>query len=514
MDQGLNRVVDSFRNLDVLVVGEAMLDAYLGGTTGRICREAPVPIVDLDDRREAPGGAANAAVNAAALGARVRFLSVVGDDAAGATVRRLLGEAGIDPADVLVDPSRRTLSKTRLAAGSQLLVRFDDGSKGPVGPGTERTLIRRLIELFPQSDAIVVSDYGYGVLTPRTIAASAALQARSPRVLAVDSKDLAAYRLVGSTVVKPNYEEAVRLAGGRADALPRFRSRAEEIADRADILFERTGSRIAAVTLDADGAVILERGRAPYRTYARPSPHSRAAGAGDTFLAALATSLAAGVETRAAADLAAAACSVVVSREGTAACSARDLRGLLAGRSNASADRDELGRRLEGHRRAGRRVVFTNGCFDILHRGHVSFLGRAKALGDVLVVAVNSDAGIRRLKGPGRPINSLDDRLQMLAALNCVDHVIAFDEDTPCELIRSFRPDLYVKGGGYTYGQLPEVGWVRAYGGEVKILPVADDHSTTAVIERVRSAYVHSDGDVSGILRASEAPRGVDAPRG
>jgi len=498
----LTSVIDAFHSLDVLVIGEAMLDTYLEGSAGRICREAPVPIVDVDGCRVEPGGAANAAVNAAALGAKVRFLSAVGDDDEGATLRRALGGRRIDPEDVFVDASRRTLSKTRLMAAAQLLVRFDKGSRGPVGPETERALVRRLIELFPQSDAVVISDYGYGILTPRTIAALAGLQARWPRVLVADSKDLTAYRRVGATAAKPNYVEAMQLACGRAGEGPAARCRADEVVGRADSLLERTGARIAAVTLDTDGAVILERGRAPYRTYARPSPHSRAAGAGDTFLATLGMALAAGAETHAAADLASAACSIVVSRDGTAACSARDLRDRLAGESKPAADRDELGRRLEDHRRAGRRIVFTNGCFDILHRGHISYLSRAKALGDVLVVGVNSDAGIRRLKGPGRPINTLEDRVQMLAALNCVDLIVAFDEDTPCDLIRAFRPDLYVKGGSYTRDQLPEEACVDAYGGEVKLLSVADDQSTSAIIERVRSAYaLADDGDASDVGR-------------
>lgn len=484
MGHGLTGIVDAFRGLDVLVIGEAMLDTYLEGSTGRICREAPVPIVDLEGRRDAPGGAANAAVNAAALGARVRLLSAVGDDGDGDALRRALGEQGVDPEGVVVDAGRRTLSKTRVVADEQLLVRFDGGSRGPVGPGTEAALLRRLAALAPRADAVLVSDYGYGILTPRLIAALAALQARAPRVLVADSKDLAAYRDVGPTAVKPNYEEARRLVG---DAGPAARARADAIVARGGPLLERTGARIAAVTLDTEGAVVLERGRAPYRTYAKPARHSQAAGAGDTFLATLALALAAGAETPAAADLASAACSVVVGRPGTAACSGGDLRHWLAGEAKAAGD-DRLVRLVEEHRRAGRRIVFTNGCFDVLHRGHVAYLSRAKALGDVLVVGVNSDAGVRRLKGPGRPIHPLEDRLQVLAALSCVDHLVAFDDDTPRRLIRLLRPDVFVKSDDYTRDRLPEAAVVDEYGGEVRILHLADDQLTTALAARLRSA--------------------------
>jgi D-beta-D-heptose 7-phosphate kinase/D-beta-D-heptose 1-phosphate adenosyltransferase len=483
MSHALSRIVDSFRGLEVAVVGEAMLDRYLVGTTGRLCREAPVPIVALSGRRDAAGGAANTAVNAAALGAKVHFLSVVGDDPEGDLLRRELEAFGVETAHLLVDPARRTLSKTRVVAASQLLVRFDEGTMIAVDPSAEQALIDRLGALWPSCDALIISDYGYGILTPRVIGALADRQRRSPRVVLADSKDLTAYREAGLTAVKPNYEEALPLLGGPSSARPR----ADDIAARGGRLLARTGARLAAVTLDTEGAVILERGRPPYRTYARPTQHSRAAGAGDTFLATLALALAAGAETPAAADLASAACEVVVGREGTAVCHARDLHDRLAIDVKPSADRDELAGRLAAHRREGRRVVFTNGCFDILHRGHITYLSQAKALGDILVVGVNSDESIRRLKGSSRPINVLEDRIEVLAALSCVDHLIAFDEDTPCELVRTLRPDVFVKGGDYTVDRLPEAAIVAEQGGEVRILPFIAERSTTDIIARIRA---------------------------
>lgn len=502
MSHALIDLIERFRGLDVLVIGEAMLDSYLEGTTDRLCREAPVPIVALDGRRDAAGGAANTAVNAAALGARVHFLSAVGDDAEGALLRRVLESEGVLTEDLLVEPGRRTLAKTRVVAASQLLVRFDQGNTGPVAAATERALLRRLSALFPKCDAVVVSDYGYGILTPRVLTALASLQRRSPRVLVADSKDLTAYREVRPWAVKPNYEEAVRLLAGEYGGASR--SRADAIAGCGECLLERTGARMAAVTLDTEGAVVLERDRPPYRTYSKPTQHSRAAGAGDTFLATLALALAAGAETPAAADLASAACAVVVAREGTVACSARELGDRLAGETKPVADRDELLRRLDAHRRAGRRVVFTNGCFDILHRGHITYLSQAKALGDVLVVGVNSDDGIRRLKGPTRPINALEDRVQVLAALSCVDHIIPFDEDTPCELVRAVRPDIFVKGGDYTRDRLPEAAIVEGYGGEVKILAFVADRSTTDIIERIQAAYA-TEGNLGAVGRRARA---------
>lgn len=509
MSDTLPQIIDRFGGLSVLVIGEAMLDRYLDGSTGRLCREAPVPIVDLGGRRDAPGGAANAAANAAALGAKVRFLSVIGDDCEGESLLAELRRRDVEARDVIASPHRATLTKTRVVASGQLLLRLDQGSTDEVDPACESVLIDRLTAHFARSDAVVISDYGYGILTPRVIAALERLQRRHPRVVVADSKSLAAYKAVGLTAVKPNYEEAVGLVGRRCGASGA--TRAERIIGWGDCFLEATGARMAAVTLDTEGAVILERERPPYRTYAQPAHHSRAAGAGDTFLATLALALAAGAETPAAADLASAACAVVVSREGTVACTVPELRDRVAVGGKTAGGVEEVARRLDAHRRDGRRIVFTNGCFDILHRGHVSYLSQAKALGDVLVLGVNSDASIRRLKGPSRPINALEDRLQVLAALSCVDHVVSFDEDTPCDLIRALRPDIFVKGGDYTRDRLPEADIVDGYGGEVRILPFVADRSTTDIIARIRAAYGGIDGGTAPDFAAVATADGAHA---
>ncbi|HEX8939879.1 MAG TPA: D-glycero-beta-D-manno-heptose 1-phosphate adenylyltransferase [Candidatus Limnocylindrales bacterium] len=490
MNADLPTLLEAFPDLRVAVVGEAMLDSYLAGSAERLCREAPVPIVTLGGRTDAPGGAANTAANLRALGARVSFLSVVGADESGARVLAALERAGVPTEDVLEARGRRTLTKTRVLAEGQMVVRFDEGDQGPVDADIEDRLIERLTSLYHRCQAIIVSDYGYGVLTPRLQAVLQELQARLPRVLVVDARDLAGYRRVGVTAVKPNYAEAVRLLGELPHA--GVRERVAQVAAGGERLLELTNARIVALTLDTDGSIVFERGRPAYRTYARPTSHSRAAGAGDTYVSALALALAAGATTPAAAELAAAAAAIVVAKDGTSTCSRRDLREhLLAGDKALGPER--VAERAAFYHRLGRRIVFTNGCFDILHRGHITYLNRAKALGDVLVVGVNSDAGVQRLKGPDRPINALEDRLQVLSALSCIDHIVAFDEDTPVELIRAIRPDVYVKGGDYTRERLPEASVVEALGGEVQILPYVEDRSTTNVIARVRAK--HDDGD-------------------
>jgi D-beta-D-heptose 7-phosphate kinase/D-beta-D-heptose 1-phosphate adenosyltransferase len=496
MKDNLPRIIDAFEKLHVVVIGEAKLDSYLLGSSGRLCPEAPVPVVTLRERRDAPGGAANTAVNVRSLGAQVSFLSIIGDDCEGTALRAALQDHGVSADSLRIQPSRRTLAKQRIIASSQILVRFDQGDTTPIGPQGEDDLIRQLTAVFPRCDAVIISDYSYGILTPRVISALADLQARLPRIIVADSKRLAAYRRVGLTAVKPNHAEALQLLGVQAMQDPR--GRIDGMLTRGKQLLQRTGSRIAAVTLDTEGALTFERKRPPYRTYGRPNPQARAAGAGDTFISAFSLALAAGSGTPAAAELAAAAAAVVVTKEGTASCSAPELQGYFVAGNKAAADLCELAARLEKQRRQGRRIVFTNGCFDILHRGHVTYLSRAKALGDVLVVGVNSDEGIHRLKGPSRPINSLEDRLQVLAALSCVDHLVAFDEDTPHNLIRVLRPAVFVKGGDYTRDRLPEASLVEELGGTVHILPYVDDRSTTGLIRRIRETEGWGDGQVDG----------------
>ncbi|MCA1668377.1 MAG: D-glycero-beta-D-manno-heptose 1-phosphate adenylyltransferase [Thermomicrobia bacterium] len=476
-------LIDAFAEARILVIGDAMLDAYLVGTANRVCREAPVPVVALAERQDVPGGAANTAANVASLDGNVTFLSVVGDDAEGGRLRDALATCGVDCGAVHTEHNRRTLAKHRVVAGSQVLVRFDQGDMSPMSPCTEQAVIDHLIRHYARYDAVIVSDYAYGVLTPRVIETLAAAQARSPHPLIVDAKNLPAYRLVGVTAIKPNYDDAVRLL-----SLPPMNgpARTRQIEAHGERLLDLTGARIAAVTLDMDGALVIERGCPPHHIPARPRVHARAIGAGDTFVGALALALAAGGDACTAAEVAAAAAAIAVESEGTTACTLAALRERVIGPSKHGDDLVSLVARVERLRAAGKRIVFTNGCFDILHRGHVTLLAAARALGDALIVGVNTDASVARLKGPHRPINPLDDRMAVLAALAAVDWVIPFAEETPERLIRALRPEIFVKGGDYTKGALPEASLVESLGGRVRILPFTPDRSTTRVIEHIR----------------------------
>jgi len=476
--------LDRFPQLRVLVIGDAILDCFLQGGASRLCREAPVPIVDIQQIQEVPGGAANTAANVASLGGETYFLTAIGMDEAGDRLQAVLAQRGVLLDDLLSHPSRRTLIKQRVMAEEHLLVRFDQGSTGAIAPDLEDHLIERLQHRFLTCDAVIISDYGYGILTPRVIEALAQLQAEAPRIIVADSKQLQNYVNVGVTAVKPNYGEAIALL---KQPLLTGSARIEQMTRTGQAVLAQTGAQMAAITLDVDGALMFQGDHPPTRTLAQPAPSSHATGAGDTYVAALALALAAGADANTAAALAAAATAITTTEMGTTCCDPGALRRSLLDTQKQIGDQAELLSVVAQLRRLGKRIVFTNGCFDLLHSGHVTVLEQAKALGDVLMVGVNTDESIRQLKGEARPVNGLGDRLAVLEALGCVDYVVPFGDLSPRELIRLIRPDIYTKGGDYTRQSLPETPLVEELGGDVVILPYVDQRSTTGLIQHIRA---------------------------
>ncbi|GGO28340.1 bifunctional protein HldE [Microbispora rosea subsp. aerata] len=478
-EETLNR----FGDVTAVVVGDVMLDSWLRGRTTRMAQEAPVPVVTVEQVEDQPGGAANTAVNLAALGARVHMVGVTGADPAGATLNAALGRLGID--GLVVVRSRRTPVKRRVLTDGQIVARYDEEDDAPLPEAAERELVERITRLAAHADVVVACDYGRGVCTPgvRRVLCDLSVArgdgSRGAPILVVDAHDVAAWRDCRPAAVLPNYAEVRRLLGEGDD-----RDRVAFLSARSDDLIAATGAALVVTTLDGEGTLLHRRGRPPHRTYATPAPDTMSIGAGDTFTAAFALALAAGAEPECAADIGQAAASVVVRRRGTAACSHDDL--LRALRPGTPLPPERLAACLERDRAEGKRVVFTNGCFDVLHRGHVACLEEAARLGDVLVVAVNSDDGVARLKGPRRPINRCEDRVAVLAALGCVDYITVFDEDSPAELLRLVRPDVYVKGGDYHPDLLPEAELVRELGGQVRVLGYVPDRSTTAIVNRIR----------------------------
>lgn len=467
----------------VLVLGDAILDRYVHGTTVGLCCEGPVPTVSVHGREDRPGGAANVG----GLGAVPLLVASVGTDVAARDLNAAVRAAGIltEPGLVRI-AGRLTMVKQRITANGQLVVRTDEGTLDPVGEDG----VRRLLELIDRAldggpgtagvDATIVSDYGGGALPPGLVEGLAARRDRLG-ALTVNGRDVTAFAALRPQAATPNYAEAVAVLG-----LPpgpaRHPDRAGQMTDAAEDLLVRSGAGIVVVTLDRDGAVVLERGRPAGRAEGDPGPDSATIGAGDVFTAAFGLALATGAEAGPAAELAATASVSALGRPGTVVCRALEVRRRLGAR--VPAETDHLPQWLVHRDRSGPRV-FTNGCFDILHGGHVSCLSRARELGDLLVVAVNYDDSVRRLKGPGRPVNPLAERMRVLAALACVDLVVPFSADSPVALIEALRPEVYVKGAGHDRAALVEIPVVERLGGTVHLLPELEQRSTTRLIDRI-----------------------------
>jgi rfaE bifunctional protein kinase chain/domain/rfaE bifunctional protein nucleotidyltransferase chain/domain len=471
-------LVREFPHARVLVVGDAVLDEWIEGCTRSVAREAPVPTVDVARRTLVPGGAANTAANVAALGGNARLLAVLGDDEAGDRLRGALADCRV-AADCLVHPARTTRAKRRVVADRHVVARFDDGDTAALDEALDAALARRLRAAADQADVVIVADYDAGTLAGPHVRRSVA-QIAAERPVLVDAHMLGPWRSTRPAVITPNWAEAVALTG------PELARAAGDGADRVSAvravgprLLAQGAARAAVVTLDADGAVVVRADAPPLHLPTRPVADPHPSGAGDTLASALALGLAVGADLPAAATLAVAAATVVVQREGTTVCTAADLVPTGWDRVVDTAQLPEL---LAAHRRAGRRIVFTNGCFDVLHAGHVACLAAAAAYGDVLVVGLNDDAGVRAAKGEGRPVNPLADRAQVLGALGNVDHIVPFPGAAPLDLIRVLRPDVYVKGADHDVERLPEARLVRELGGRVVTLPLLPDHSTSGVI--------------------------------
>jgi rfaE bifunctional protein kinase chain/domain/rfaE bifunctional protein nucleotidyltransferase chain/domain len=464
----------------IAVLGDLILDRWWFGDVERLSREAPAPVVRVGQRTDVPGGAGNTAVNLAAMGAVVRLVGAVGDDEPGQRLLELLAEAGVDTTGVVVLAGLATTAKTRLVGGGQLVARMDSGDR-PSAAQRERILAaaRRATE---GAAAELLCDYGAGAIDDGVRDGLVGRTARPP-ITVVDAHDLRPWAALAPTVVTPNAGETALLLGTPLDGGP---ARADAVVAARDQLLAATGAAGVVVTLDRDGTVALTADAEPVRTAARPAPDFQANGAGDTFAAALTLALSTGTALGDAARFAQAAADVVVRERGTSICTAAALRASLT-EGAPLLDQDTLAAELDAARASGRRIVFTNGVFDVLHPGHTAYLRQAKQLGDVLVVAVNDDDSVRRLKGPGRPINGVADRAGVVGELPYVDYVTVFGGDTPIPLLERIRPDVYAKGGDYTPEMLAEAGVVQGYGGEVAIVDYVAAHSTSAIIARTRA---------------------------
>lgn len=486
-DMDFLSMIETFKTKRILVIGDFILDVYVKGISTRLCPEAPVPVVDVTDRSELLGGAANTACNVSTLGAAVYFASVIGKDDEGDKAIALLQKAGIDTRNVIRAENRKTIVKTRVVAGGHVLTRFDAGDESTIDEACNDALVSVVSDI-GQYDAIIISDYAKGVITQRLVDILTEAKRNDDSVfIAVDSRRLSFFRSLQPSLVKPNYDEAIKLL----NLSPQSSGRQEQLAAWGESLYSRTQAHITALTLDADGSLLFEKHNCVYKTTAPAVANPNVSGAGDTYISAFTLACIAGATAVSASAVATAAAAIAIQKEGTASCSCRELQNYFDIQSKYIASYEALKMLCDLYHAEGRRIVFTNGCFDILHSGHVSYLEQARNLGDVLIVGVNTDDSIRRLKGATRPINTLADRIKVLAALRCIDFVIAFgreEDDTPIPVLEIVKPHVFAKGGDYTEADLPEAETIRKNGGVIRFIPFVPDHSTSRIIQRIHSS--------------------------
>ncbi|MBL8859698.1 MAG: D-glycero-beta-D-manno-heptose-7-phosphate kinase [Planctomycetes bacterium] len=466
----------------VLIVGDLILDAYVSGDVARISPEAPIPILTAKRKEERLGGAGNVAANLIAMAAEVDVVGVLGEDGYGRALRQMMEQLGIETAGCTVDATRPTILKTRMMSGAHQMLRVDWEDASPIGGAARSAMLALLPERVKRARSIVLSDYGKGVLTDDVLKLVIA-SARAANVpVLVDPKGSDYKRYKGATLVTPNRKEAEQ-------ALGRKLAKIEDMPRAADDLMALADLDAAVITLGSDGIYFKDKSGASGHVPALARAVFDVTGAGDTVVAQLAFYLADGVPLGAAVELANQAAAITVGRLGTHAVSRSELVAHLVdafphgGKVVTGNAVDAL---LALWRKEGRRIVFTNGCFDVLHVGHANYLRFSKQQGDVLIVGVNDDASVKRLKGESRPVNPLADRMEMLAALEMVDAVTSFSEDTPAKIIERVTPHVLVKGEDWSEKGVVGREWVEAHGGVVKLAPLVPGRSTTSILERAR----------------------------
>lgn len=465
-----------FDQVRVLVVGDVMLDRYWHGGTSRISPEAPVPVVNINGIEERAGGAGNVALNLAAVGCAVSLFSLVGDDANAISLQEKLETAGVECRFQTV-PNTPTITKLRVIDKNQQLIRLDFEQRFDLQKTQQ--IFDDFSSQLAQADAVILSDYGKGTLAGSQALIAAAKQAGVPVLIDPKSADFNHYR--GATMITPNMKEFEAVVGHCPDEA--------QIAVKGLEIIQRYDLDALLVTRGEHGMTLLRQNIAPVHLPTRAREVYDVTGAGDTVIAVLAAAIAAGKDLASAAMLANTAAGIVVQKLGAATVSIPELRRALQRHHHSELgilSEEELLITVADARAHGESIVMTNGCFDIIHPGHIKYLEEAKELGKRLIVAINDDASVARLKGPERPVNSLAHRMTVVAALRSVDWVVAFSEDTPERLISRVLPDILVKGGDYKPEQIAGAKQVVANGGDVKILSFVDGHSTASIIKKIQ----------------------------
>jgi D-beta-D-heptose 7-phosphate kinase/D-beta-D-heptose 1-phosphate adenosyltransferase len=467
---------DLFTNIQVIVVGDVMLDQYWHGDTSRISPEAPVPVLKVESKEYRAGGAANVALNAAKLGAKTSILSVVGNDVAARKLKDLLVVDGV-LCNFIVAPEYPTTTKLRVVARNQQLIRCDTES---FPCDVENELIKAFKIIVQNADVVILSDYAKGVLSSPQSFINICRGLNKPVIVDPKSKDFSIY--AGATLLTPNLLEFDQATGKVLNDI-----NLEESSKKCII---NNNLNALLVTRGAKGMMLMEKDNFhPHYISSNAREVFDITGAGDTVIAVLGVMIAKGFSLEQSTFYANLAAGISVSKLGTAQVSIQELNVVLSESipmaENGILSQEEAIKLVNVNKKIGKKIVFTNGCFDILHAGHIDYLTKAKELGDILVIGVNDDNSVRRLKGDTRPINSLMNRMQLLEAMQCVDYVVPFSEDTPFNLINSLIPDVLTKGGDYQISEIIGADIVQKHGGKVHVLPFIDGLSTTNTLRKL-----------------------------
>jgi D-beta-D-heptose 7-phosphate kinase/D-beta-D-heptose 1-phosphate adenosyltransferase len=475
LSHGMTYSLPDFTTAQVLIVGDVMLDRYWYGPTSRISPEAPVPIVHVADREERPGGAGNVAVNAASLGAAVMLLGLIGNDEAATTLQSLLTGQGVQCCLECI-PNIATTTKLRIISRHQQLIRLD--FEGSFIPSHSEALLPTYESALRSKPVVILSDYGKGTVPEPRCLITLGRKAGVPILIDPKGTDFSRYH--GASIITPNLAEFEAVVGPCPDR--------SILVEKGEQLRQKLELEALLITRGEQGMTLLHKEYSPLHLPAEAREVFDVTGAGDTVISVLGAALAAGNTLKEATILANLAAGIVVGKLGTASVTCDDLQIALHPMTTRRGifSEEDLLYLISLARSRGERIVMTNGCFDILHPGHVNYLTEARKLGDRLIVAVNDDASVQRLKGKTRPINNLTQRMAVLAALHDVDWVVPFSEDTPSRLIERILPEVLAKGGDYTPEQVAGAKAVVANGGEVVILDYQKDYSTSHIIDAIR----------------------------
>jgi D-beta-D-heptose 7-phosphate kinase/D-beta-D-heptose 1-phosphate adenosyltransferase len=476
--------LEGFSFLKVLVVGDFMLDEYLWGKVERISPEAPVAVVEVERETRTLGGAGNVVHNLVGLGAQVEVLGLVGEDNPGKLLKQEMTRLGVPVEGLFTESSRRTSRKTRVIGASQQVVRIDRETRIPASPAFERAALDFLRARLSGIHALVLSDYGKGVLTPALLQELISHGRAQGCPVVVDPKGADYSIYSGASLITPNRKEAEMAAGYSL-------AKQEDLLRAGSTLRKTLSLEYLLITLGAEGMLLFSADQPALHIPTRAEEVFDVSGAGDTVVALMALGLAQWGDAVLAAILANVAAGVVVGKIGTAPILRAELARELGHGGSQMEDKikppAELRLLLPQLQAQGKRVVFTNGCFDLIHGGHIKFLEESRRLGDVLVVALDSDASVRQVKGEGRPVIREDQRLRIMAALSAVDYVTLFSSDQLSKLLSALRPDILTKGSNYAKEKVAGREIIQGYGGEVKLLPITDSASISNLIERIRN---------------------------